>query len=178
MRLELRWTARWLVLSFWMGVLPGAGLASAETAVTVDPKDRERLEGAIESSLLLFVQNNYPESSRRALRSLQNSEGALYRSLTKTMELMQEYAQGPVTVRGDWQQLRGSRRFVVVGMLRGLQEYPDAVVFSTLYPGLFRPFTVVYVDRDGDGRIDEQSGKLTRSDRILDWFRERFPHGA
>lgn len=178
MRLDRRCTARWLVLALFIGVLAGAGLASAETAVTVDPKDREKLEDAIESSLLLFVQNNYPESSRRALRGLQNSEGTLYRSLTRTMELMQEYAQGPVTMQADWQQIRGSKRFVVVGMLRGLQEYPDAVVFSTLYPGLFRPFTIVTIDRDGDGRIDEQSGKLTRSDRILEWFRERFPHDA
>ena len=152
--------------------------AAAEEPAALDATDAGRMEKTMEFRLLEFVRHNYPERVNGALRSLQSQEGALRRSMLSSIQLMQEYARGPVTLEGDWQEVRDRRRFVLVGVMRGLQDYPRAVVRSVLYPGRFRPFTVVYVDRDGDGWVDEQSDRLTRSDRILRWFRERFPRGA
>ena len=136
----------------------------------IHPPDTCALRGAIEHELVEFVQHNYPSCTHSVLRSLQNKEGKLQKYLTEAADFLTNMAQGPVTLEGVWREGKGRRQYLVVSLIRGLKGSSKTNVWFTTYPGFLRPFTVVQVDRDGDGKMDQQSSALCRAEGVRDWL--------
>ena len=70
---------------------------------------------------------------------------------------------------------------VVLGRVFGFGCEFDVLLLGhedRTYPGLFRPFTVVQVDADSDGKIDEISTALCKREKMLEWLSERFPQAV
>ena len=155
----------------------GMSLAAACPAMAAhSPQVPEKaLTGMMEEQMLEFVRNNYPSRINTAMRSLQNQESALSRNLAEAAAFLKGFALGPVTLEGRWEEKGGRSKYTLLSIIHGVQNYPDATVIFRTYPGFFRPFTVVQVDADGDGKVDAQSTALCRREKMLDWLAQRFP---
>ena len=160
-----------------MAALSLGGVCPAMAATSV-PEPEKELTEKMEKQMLEFVRNNYPNRMNTAVRSLQNQESRLRKNLTEATQFFEGFAVGPVRMEGRWEGTGQRARYMLLSVVRGVQHYPNATVFFKTYPGLFRPFTVVQVDADSDGKIDEISTALCKREKMLEWLSERFPQAV
>lgn len=167
----VRWTAAAALL---LGLLVPALPAHAVTTST----EPEKLTKVMEEQMLEFVKNNYPTRMTSAVRSLQSGEGRLHESLTETVGFISGFAAGPVTLEGRWEGSGNCAKYLMLSVVRGVQNYPNATVIFKTCPGLFKPFTVVEIDSNGDGTVDEQSAALGKREKVFEWVAQHFPQAA
>ncbi len=136
------------------------------------------LTEVMQQQMLEFVRNNYPTRMNSAVRSLQREEGMMHKSLAEAVGFLGGFASGPVTLEGRWEGSGRRAKYMMLSIVRGVQHYPDATVIFKTCPGLFKPFTVVEVDSNGDGTVDEQSTALGKREKVLEWVAQRFPQAA
>lgn len=146
--------------------------------VTLDVTNEAALKETMQTEMLAFVQRNYPSHAAMAMRSLQKKEGRVHEELEDSMRFLKEFAHGPVTIEGALREINGVLRYVVTGTIRGVNGHPEATLRFETYPGLFRPFTEVTVDENGDGQTDEKSTAFCRLDRVWKWVEDRFPRAG
>ena len=156
-------------------VVPGEWNAGNACPRRIQPADGKGMVEAMRVGLMEFVQNNYPSCVSRIARSLQGKEGPLRQELTRTADFLRGFALGPVTFEGAWSRVAGDRQYVLLGIIRGVKGHPAATVFMHTYPGMFKPFTVVSVDRDGDGKVDLESERFSERDTLESWLLRIFP---
>ncbi len=139
-----------------------------------------RLADVMEKEMLKFIGSNYPNRMNFAVRSLQNEEGVLRKDLNEAVRFLQGFTPtlGSVTVEGNWQGSGRKRRYALLSVIHGVTGSPKATIAFHTYPGFFRPFTVVEVDKDGDGKMDEISTPLCKRDKMLEWLSRRFPQAV
>ena len=165
---------RWALAGFAAAL--SLGMACPASAAKSSPELEKGLTDAVmEKQMLEFVRYNYPSRMKTAIRSLQNGEGTMYKNLIEAVGFFRVFAVGPVTLEGRWDLSSRRPRYTLLSVVRGVRNYPNATVFFKTYPGLFRPFTVVEVDKDGDGKVDEQSTALCKREKMLEWLSRRFP---
>ena len=128
--------------------------------------------------MLEFVRNNYPSRMGIAVRSLHSGEGLLNKRLAEAIQFLEGFALGPVMLEGRWEGTGCRAKYLIFSVIRGVQNYPKATVIFRTSPGLFRPFTVVQVDADGDGKVDEQSTALCKREKMVEWLAQRFPQAV
>ncbi len=138
----------------------------------------DALRETLEKQMLEFVRNNYPSRMNVAVRSMQSGEGLLNKRLSETIRFLEGFALGPVALEGRWEGTGRGAKYLIFSVIRGVQNYPKATVIFRTAPGLFRPFTVVQVDADGDGKIDEQSTAICRREKMVEWLAQRFPQAV
>lgn len=140
----------------------------------------EALTEEMEEQMLEFVRHNYPSRMSKAVRSMQNDESSLKKNLTEAAGFLKEFAQGPVTLEGRWESNAngGKAKYLLLSIVKGVHNYPNAVVTFRTCPGMFRPFTVVQVDENGDGKVDEQSSALLKREKMVEWLAQRFPQAV
>ena len=160
-----------------MAALSLAVVCPAMAAASV-PDPEKNLTEKMEKQMLEFVRNNYPNRMNTAVRSMQNQESNLRKTLVEAARFLEGFSAGPVGMEGRWEGTGGGARYMLLSVVKGVQHYPNATVFFKTYPGLFRPFTVVQVDADSDGRVDEQSTALCKREKMLEWLSERFPQAV
>jgi len=137
-----------------------------------------QLAGVMEKELLKFIENNYPSRMNLAVRSLQGEEGPLRRDLNEAVRFLQGFTPGPITIGGDWQGSGKRRQYALLSVIRGVTGSPQSTVTFHTYAGFFRPFTIVEIDKDGDGKPDEKSSALCKRDKMLEWLSRRFPQAV
>lgn len=168
MRTNQRWIAGFITAII-------LGLACPAMAATATSEPEAALSETMEKQMLEFVRNNYPSRMKTAVRSLQNEEGTMHKRLIEAVGFLKVFAIGPVTMEGHWEKTGRGAKYTLLSVVRGVRNYPNAMVFFRTYPGFFRPFTVVQVDADGDGKVDEISTALCRREKMLQWLSKRFP---
>ena len=163
-----------------MGAAAAISLAAACPAVAAksSAETEKALTDTMEKQMLEFVRNNYPGRMNTAIRSMQNQESRLRKTLVEAAQFLEGFAIGPVRLEGRWEDTGHGLKFMLLSVVQGVQHYPKATVTFRTYPGFFRPFTVVQVDADGDGKVDEQSTALCKRERMLEWLSKRFPQAA
>ncbi|MDO8729772.1 MAG: hypothetical protein Q7J69_01090 [Candidatus Omnitrophota bacterium] len=166
---------RWVMGMAMALSLGGACPAMAATSL---PEPEKELTEKMEKQMLEFVRNNYPHRMTSAVRSMQNQESKLRKTLTEAAQFFEGFAVGPVRMEGRWEGTGCGARYMLLSVVRGVQNYPNATVSFKTYPGLFRPFTVVQVDADSDGKVEEQSTALCKREKMLEWLSERFPQAV
>lgn len=171
MRTNQRWIAGFITAII-------LGLACPAMAATATSEPEAALSETMEKQMLEFVRNNYPNRMNIAVRSLQNQESKLRKNLMEAAQFLEGFAVGSVQMEGRWEGIGQGARYMLLSVVKGVQHYPNATVFFKTYPGLFRPFTVVQVDADSDGKVDEQSTALCKRDKMLRWLAERFPQAV
>ena len=146
-------------------------------AMPAEPKAAggNKLADVMEKQLLKFIECNYPSRMNVAVRSLQSEEGFLRKDLNEAIRFVQGFSRGSVTIEGNWQGSGRGRRYALQSVFRGVQGYPEATVTFHTNAGFFRPYTVVEVDKDGDGKVDEISTALCKRGKMLDWLKKKFP---
>ena len=198
---------RWLIGLLVLGLLPLGELSSVHgplpvsvpvlaplqpaMAMPVSPirfeqqKERKaepenRLSDVMEKEMLKFIESNYPSRMNFAVRSLQSEEGVLRKDLSEAVRFLQGFTPTPgsVTVEGDWQGSGRKRRYALLSVIHGVTGSPKATISFHTYPGFFRPFTIVEVDKDGDGKIEESSTALCKREKMLEWLSQRFPQAV
>lgn len=132
--------------------------------------DAVQLRRILEEELIGFVRHNYPSRVGYVTRSLKNREGKLQKDLSEATGFLTNFARGPITLEGIWREWGGQKRYLLIHTIRGVKGFPDAIISFTTYPGLLRPFTIVEVDENGDGKTDQKSTALCRSDTLKDWL--------
>ena len=166
---------------WWMtGVLMAAGLAMAGPARAASslPEKQRVLAERMEKQMLEFVRNNYPSGMDRAVRGLQNEESSIRKKLMEAVNFFTGFALGSVTFEGRWEGQGSRPQYLMLSTVRGVQNYPKAMVFFRTYPGMLRPFTVVQVDDNGDGKVDAESPKLCQREKMVEWLAQRFPQAV
>lgn len=138
----------------------------------------EVLRETMDQQMLEFVRNNYPNRMNTAVRSLQNQESRLRKNLTEAAQFLEGFSVGPVRMEGRWEGSGKGAKYLLFSIIHGVQNYPKATVTFQTRPGIFQPFTVVQVDADGDGKVDEQSTALCKREKMLEWLSERFPQAV
>ena len=91
---------------------------------------------------------------------------------------MQGFTPGPVRVEGEWRGSGKRRRYALMSVVHGVTGSPQSNVVFHTYAGLFRPFTVVEVDKDGSGKEIEQSTAFCKREKMLEWLSQRFPQAV
>lgn len=167
---------RWVAAGFAAAL--SLGLVCPATAAGSSQEPETALTQTMEKQMLEFVRNNYPSRMSTAVRSMQNGEGAMHRGLIEAVGFLRVFATGPVMLEGRWENTRRGAKYMLVSVVRGVRGYPKATVSFKTSPGLFRPFTVVQVDADGDGKVDEQSTALCKREKMLEWLSKRFPQAV
>ncbi len=167
---------RWVMAGFAAALM--LGWVCPATAATASKEPETALSRTMEKQMLEFVRNNYPSRMNTAVRSMQNGEGMMHKNLVEAVGFLSVFAIGPVTLEGRWEETGHGAKYMMLSVVRGVRNYPKATVFFKTYPGLFRPFTVVEVDQDGDGKVDEQSTALCKRAKMLEWLGERFPQAV
>ena len=167
---------RWVAMGM-MAVL-SLGLVCPASAAKSSQEAENTLSQTMEKQMLEFVRHNYPSRMNTAVRSLQNGEGTMHKNLTEAVGFLNLFAIGPVTLEGRWENTGRGAKYMMLSVVRGVRNYPNATVFFKTYPGFFRPFTVVQVDSDGDGKVDEQSTALCKREKMLEWLSQRFPQAV
>lgn len=163
---------RWVI---WIAAALSLGLVCPARAATSASEQETGLTETMEKQMLEFVRNNYPNRMNTAVRSMQSGEGTMHKNLIEAVGFLRVFAIGPVTLEGRWENTGRGAKYMLLSVVRGVRNYPNATVFFRTYPGFFRPFTVVQVDADSDGEVDEQSTALCKRERMLEWLSERFP---
>jgi hypothetical protein len=159
------------------GIMAAISLAAVcpAMAATSASEQETGLTETMEKQMLEFVRHNYPSRMSTAVRGLQNEESTVHKRLAEAVQFLEGFALGPVMLEGRWESTGRGAKYVLLSVVRGVRNYPNATVFFRTYPGFFRPFTVVQVDADGDGKVDEQSTALCKRDKMLRWLAKRFP---
>lgn len=181
------------VLTRWMRVMvvpavlvwsqPAASQSAPEAMISAPPAvsapgtpvrpsfmDAVQLRQALEKEMIGFVQHNYPSRVNYVTRNLKDQDGRLQKDLSEATRFLLDFAKGPMTLEGSWKNLGGQKRYLLVNTIHGVKGFPDAIISFTTYPGLLRPFTIVEVDKDGDGKTDQKSTALCRCDTLKDWL--------
>jgi hypothetical protein len=169
---KMRINKRWVT-----GIMAAISLAVAcpAMAATSASEPETGLTETVEKQMLEFVRNNYPSRMNAAVRSLQNGEGAMHKKLVEAVGFLHLFAIVPVTLEGRWEKTDRGAKYMLLSVVRGVRNYPNATVSFRTYPGFFRPFTVVQVDADGDGEVEEQSTALCKREKMMEWLSRRFP---
>ena len=167
---------KWWVIGMIAMLILGA--VCPAMAATPTKESGKELTEKMEEQMLEFVRNNYPNRMNIAVRSLQNQESKLHKNLAIAAQFLEGFSVGPVKLEGRWEGTGQGARYMLLSIVKGVQHYPNATVFFKTYPGLFRPFTVVQVDADSDGKVDEQSTALCKQETMLEWLSERFPQAV
>ena len=169
-------TKQWIVAGLAAALSWVGAVCPAMAATSVSVKESEAaLSDKMEKQMLEFVRNNYPSRMKTAVRSMQNQEGTMHKKLIEAVGFLKVFAIGSVTLEGHWENTGRGAKYMLLSVVRGVRNYPNATVFFRTYPGFFRPFTVVQVDKDGDGKVDEQSTAICRREKMLQWLSRRFP---
>ncbi len=144
------------------------------------PEPGKPLAQVMEKELLKFVESNYPSRMNLVVRSLQSEEGPLRRDLNEAVRFLQGFTPTPgnVTIEGNWQGSGRKRCYALLSVIHGVTGSPETTISFHTYPGLFRPYTIVEVDKDGDGKPDEKSTALCKRDKMLEWLSQRFPQAV
>ncbi len=150
-------------------------VACPAMAATSGSEQEPGLTETMEKQMLEFVRNNYPSRMSTAVRSMQNGEGTMHKKLMEAVGFLKVFAVGPVTMEGHWENTGRGAKYMLLSVVRGVKNYPNATVFFRTYPGFFRPFTVVAVDTDGDGEVDKQSTAICKREKMLQWLAKQFP---
>lgn len=178
---------RWIRIAFVPALLvwsqPATSQSAPEAAVPGSPvpasysapmrpsfTDAAELRQALEKEMIGFVRHNYPSRVAYVTRNLKDQNGKLQKDLSEATHFLLDFAKGPMTLEGIWKDLGGQKQYLLVNTIRGVKGFPDAVISLTTYPGLLRPFTIVEVDKDGDGKTDQKSTALCRCDTLKDWL--------
>ena len=188
---------QWLIGILALGLVPVGGvsirgslpvpvlvpmLAPVQPAMAMPVERRAEpekpLADVMEKELLKFIESNYPSRMSVAVRNLQNEEGFLRKDLNEAVRFLKGFTPGSVTIEGNWQGSGRKRRYALLSVIHGVTGSPESTVAFHTYPGLFRPFTVVEVDKDGDGKVDEQSTALCKREKMLEWLSKRFPQAV
>ncbi|GEM_PF-3033505 len=150
---------------------PAPAMVSREAGpAPFESLDAVQLRRSLERELTGFVRNNYPSHLNSVMRNLQNREGKLHKDISEATGFLMDFARGPMTLEGIWREWGGKKRYLLVHTIRGVKGSPDAIVSFTTYPGFLRPFTIVEVDENGDGKTDQKSTALCRCDTLKDWL--------
>ena len=167
---------RWVAVGMMAAL--SLGLVCPAIAASSAPEPEKELTDKMEKQMLDFVRNNYPNRMNSAVRSMQNQESKLRKNLIEAARFLEGFSVGPVWMEGRWEGTGYGAKYMLLSVVRGVQHYPNATVFFKTYPGFFRPFTVVQVDTDGDGKVDEQSTALCKREKMLEWLSKRFPQAV